>query len=511
LVRVQPGELLNDQFTELRERLAQIHDVEKAAAVLSWDEETKMPPSGAESRADQRATLNRIAHELSIAPELGQLLEDLRPLEEEHPFESFEASLVRVARRDYEKAVRVPPSLRAEMTRSGSLGYQAWLRAREQEDYGIMLPHLERNLELRLRYVACFEPAGDPYDIVLDDYEPGMKTTEVVEIFDALKAALLPWIRSVADLEPIDDSSLTGRFPRDAQRRFALSVLERWGMDRAAWRLDKTVHPFATSFAPTDIRLTTNFHEDSLHGILSCLHEFGHGIYERQVDPAYARTPLAQGVSSAFHESQSRMWENLVGRNITTWRFFYPKLQEEFPEQFGDVPLETFHRALNKVHPSFRRVDADEVTYCLHIILRFELERQMLSGALALKDLPEAFNAKMAEYLGLNPPDVVAGVLQDVHWSDMTMGYFPTYALGNVVSVQLWDKAEAELGELDEQFERGEFEPLREWLRENVHRHGRAFTPQELLQRITGSAMDPAPYLRYLERKLGELFGAAVA
>jgi len=502
---------LSDQFTELRGRIAQIYDVEKAAAVLSWDEETKMPPSGAEARAEQRATLNRIAHELNTAPELGQLLEDLRPLEQEHPFESFEASLIRVARRDYEKAVRIPSSLRAEMTRSGSLGYQAWLRAREQEDYGIMLPHLERNLELRRQYVACFEPAGDQYDVVLDDYDPVMKTVEVVEIFTALKAALLPWLQSVSDLEPIDDSCLNGRFPRDAQRRFSLSVLELWGMERAAWRLDKTVHPFATSFAPTDIRLTTNFHEDSLHGILSCLHEFGHGIYERQVDPVYTRTPLAQGVSSAFHESQSRMWENLVGRNIATWRFFYPKLQEEFAEQFGDVQLETFHRALNKVHPSFRRVDADEVTYCLHIILRFELERQMLSGELALPDLPEAFNAKMSEYLGLNPPDVVAGVLQDVHWSDMTMGYFPTYALGNVVSVQLWEKAEAELGELDEQFERGEFEPLREWLRENVHRHGRAFTPQELLQRVTGSSMDPAPYLRYLERKLGELFGAAVA
>ena len=225
----------------------------------------------------------------------------------------------------------------------------------------------------------------------------------------------------------------------------------------------------------------------------------------------YTRSPLAQGVSSAFHESQSRMWENLVGRSVSTWRYFYPRLQDEFPDQFGDVPLETFHRALNKVQPSFRRVDADEVTYCLHIILRFELERQMLSGELALTDLPEAFNAKMAGYLGLNPPDVVAGVLQDVHWSDMTMGYFPTYALGNVVSVQLWEKAEAELGELDEQFERGEFDPLREWLRENVHRHGRAFTPQELLQRVTGSAINPAPYLRYLERKLGELFGATVA
>jgi carboxypeptidase Taq len=423
----------------------------------------------------------------------------------------FEASLIRVARRDHAKAVRVPPELRAELTRAGSLGYQAWLRAREQEDYGIMLPHLERNLELRLRYVACFDHDGDPYDVVLDDYEPGMKTVEVESIFEKLKARLTPMMRELAAADPIDDSCLRGRFPRRAQRRFALGMLERWGMDRAAWRLDRTVHPFATSFSPTDIRLTTNFHEDSLHGLLSCMHEFGHGIYERQVDPAYTRTPLAQGVSSAFHESQSRMWENLVGRNIATWRFFYPRLQEEFPDQFGEVSLRRFHRALNKVQPSFRRVDADEVTYCLHIILRFELERGMLSGEIALKDLPAAFDAKMREYLGLQPPDVVAGVLQDVHWSDMSMGYFPTYALGNVVSGQLWEKAEAELGDLDEQFERGEFAPLRDWLRETVHRHGRAFTPQELLLRAVGAPMDPAPYLRYLERKLGDLTATAVA
>jgi carboxypeptidase Taq len=290
-----------------------------------------------------------------------------------------------------------------------------------------------------------------------------------------------------------------------------MAIMERWGMNRQSWRLDKTVHPFATSMAPSDIRLTTNFHEDSIHGILSCLHEFGHGIYERQVDPAYTRTPLAHGVSAAFHESQSRMWENLVGRNLATWRFFYPKLQNEFPDHFADVPLETFHRALNKVQPSYRRVDADEVTYCLHIILRFELERDMLSGRISLTDLPEAFNAKMRDYLGLEPPNATLGVLQDVHWSDVSFGYFPTYALGNVVSVQLWERAEADLGSLDEQFERGEFGPLREWLGENVHRYGRAFTPQELLQRVTGSGMDAGPYLGYLERKLGDLFGAAVA
>jgi carboxypeptidase Taq len=502
---------VKDRFEELRRRLGDIHDLEKAAGLLSWDEETKMPPGGVDARAEQRATLNRIAHELQVAPELGRLLDDLSGFEEEYGHDSFEASLVRVARRDYDKAARVPADLRAELTRAGSFGYRAWLEAREQQDYSIMLPHLERNLELRRQYVECFGPQDDPYDVVLDDYEPDMKTAEVEQIFDQLKAALVPMIRSVAEADPVDDSCLLGYFPPDAQRRFSMAIMERWGMDRASWRLDNTVHPFATSMSPTDIRLTTNFHEDSIHGVLSCLHEFGHGIYERQVDPGFTRTPLAHGVSAAFHESQSRLWENLVGRNLATWRFFYPKLQQEFPDHFADVPLEAFHRALNKVQSSYRRVDADEVTYCLHIILRFELERDMLSGKVSLTDLPDAFNAKMRDYLGLQPPNDTLGVLQDVHWSDVSFGYFPTYALGNVVSVQLWERAEADLGDLDEQFERGEFGPLREWLGEHVHRRGRAFTPQELLQRITGSGMDAGPYLGYLERKLGDLFGAAVA
>ncbi len=502
---------MNARFNDLRRRLGEIHDVEKAAGLLAWDEETKMPPTGADARAEQRATLNRIAHELQVAPELGALLEELRPFEQEHDYGSFEASLIRVARRDFEKASRVSPDLRAELSRAGSLGYRAWLHAREREDYEIMLPHLERNLELRREYIRCFEPHGDPYDVLLDDYEPGVTTTEVETIFDQLKTALLPMMRAVGDAAPVDDSCLRGRFARDAQRRFSLEVLQRWGMDRASWRLDRTVHPFAMSMSSADIRLTTNFDEDGLHGILSCLHEFGHGVYERQVDPEFDRTPLGHGVSAALHESQSRMWENLVGRALSTWKFFYPRLQQAFPEQFADVSVEQFHRALNKVQPSLRRVDADEVTYCLHIILRFELEREVLYGNVSLRDLPEAFDAKMEEYLGLQPPDASRGVLQDVHWSDMSFGYFPTYALGNVVSVQLWQRAIADLGDLDEQFERGDFVALREWMREHVHRHGRALTPQELLQQAVGGGLDPAPYLGYLKRKLEELFGAAIA
>lgn len=501
---------MKDRFAELIRRLGVLEDLGKTSYLLGWDEETKMPPAGAEARAEQRATVDKIAHELLVAPELGELLEELRSFEQEHDHDSFEASVIRIARHDHEKAVRVPAELRAELTRASSLGYRIWLHAREEQDYSILLPRLEKTLELRRQYIDCFEPKVDLYDVVLDDFEPGMKTAEVEPIFDQLKAQLVPMIRAVAELGPVDDSCLRGHFPVAAQRAMALEILGRWGMDDQSFRLDDTVHPFATSLAPTDIRLTTNFHEDSVEGILSCMHEFGHGIYERQVDPAYTRTPLADGVSSAFHESQSRLWENLVGRNRATWSFFYPRVQEVFPDHFAGVPLDTFHRALNKVEPTLRRVDADEVTYCLHIILRFELERDVLSGAVELRDLPAAFNAKMSDYLGLQPPDDTQGVMQDVHWSELQFGYFPTYALGNVVSVQLWERAEADLGDLGEQFERGEFEPLREWLREHVHRFGRALEPKELLQRAVGGGMDPGPYLGYLDRKLEELYGIGV-
>ena len=500
---------MNERFDELKRRLGVITDVEKAAGLLLWDEETGMPPTGGDARAEQLGTLSRILHELRVDPQLGELIKELRPFEEEHEHGSFEASLIRVARRDYDKAVRVPPELTAELARAASLGYRIWLHAREEKDYSILLPRLEETLELRMRYIHCFEPTGDLYDVVLDDYEPGMKAAEIEPIFDQLKAELVPMIAAVADEEVVDDSCLHGRFPADAQRKLALSILGDWGMDDQSWRLDNTVHPFASNMSPADIRLTTNFHEDSVEGLLSCMHEFGHGIYERQVDPAYTRTPLADGVSSAFHESQSRMWENLVGRQLMTWRYFYPRLQEAFPA-FTSIPLETFHRALNKVQPSLKRVDADEVTYCLHIVLRFELERDVLSGALSLRDLPEAFNAKMRDYLGLDPPDDTQGVMQDVHWSDLGFGYFPTYALGNVVSVQLWERAEADLGDLPEQFERGEFAPLREWLREHVHRFGRSLEPKELLQQAVGGGMDAGPYLGYLGRKLEELYGIGV-
>jgi len=492
-----------DRFAELLRRLGEISDLQRVSSLLSWDEETKMPPLGSPARAEQRATVARLAHELGTAPELGVLLEELRELEESSAPESFEASVVRVARRDYEKKRRVPSELRAEMTRAGSLGYRAWLEARAAADFHVLRPHLERRLALMQEYIACFEPFDDPYDVLLDDHEPRMKTAEVEAVFARLKEELVPLVAGIGD--PVDDSCLRGDFDPDRQRAFSLEVLRCWGMDDRAWRLDDTVHPFQATVSAADIRLTARFDRDNLNGLLSCLHEFGHGIYERQLDERYSRTPLHDGASSSFHESQSRLWENVVGRALPTWRFFYPRLQETFPERFGDVPLEAFHRALNRVAPSVCRIDADEVTYPLHIVLRFELEREMLAGEVIPADLPDAFDAKLREYLGVTPAGIVDGVLQDIHWSDTNFGYFPTYALGNVISVQLWRRATAELVDLDDEFERGEFGSLREWLRENVHRWGRAFEPPELLQRVVGGPLDAEPYLAYLREKIGAL------
>ena len=462
-----------------------------------------MPPDGATARAEAQGTLARTAHELATAPELGELLENLRDFEAEHPRESFEASVIRVTRRDYEKNRRVPAELRAEMTRAGSIGYQTWLKARKACDYELFRPQLERLIGLTREYVSCHEPYDDPYDPLLDDHEPGMKTAEVEVVFDCLRDGLVEMVAGLG--EPVDDSCLFGDYPVDRQRAFSLEMLETWGMDDQSWRLDDTVHPFATAIAHNDIRLTTRLFPDNLSGILSCLHEFGHGLYERQVDPRYFRTPLATGASSAFHESQSRLWENVVGRSISTWRYFYPRLQETFPERLADVGLEKFHRALNKVTPSTIRVEADEVTYSLHIILRFELERELLAGTLTTADLPAAFDEKLRDYLGVQPKDVVEGVLQDVHWSGISFGYFPTYALGNVISIQLWERAVAELGDVDAQFEAGEFGPLREWLGENVHRWGTTFEPPELLERSVGGPLDAEPYLAYLRGKLEAL------
>jgi carboxypeptidase Taq len=485
----------------LRQRLAEVSDLTKAATLLFWDQRVMMPSGGAPARAEALATVSRLAQERFIAKDIGQLLEELRTLEDSSDPDSFEASLIRVARHDYEKASRVPPELVGEIRRTSALALAAWGPAKAASDFEALRPHLEKNLELKHRYLDCFEPGEETYDVLLDDYEPNMKTAEVREIFDELKEELLPLIEEVAEAGDIDDSFLTGDFDPQKQRDFGLEIVRRFGYTDEEWRLDQTAHPFMSSSGACDIRLTSNFRPDDLSSLFATMHEFGHGVYEWGVDPALARTPLGSGVSLGLHESQSRTWENLVGRSRSFWRFFYPRLQEAFP-QFGSVDEELFYRAVNKVQPSLIRIDADEVSYNMHIILRFELEQDLIEDRLALEDLPAAWNARIDEYLGIEVPDDARGVLQDMHWAGGAVGYFPTYALGNVMSVQIWERAKEDLGDLDERFERGEFEELREWLREHLYVLGRKFTPQETIERVTGSRIDAKPYVRYLREKL---------
>ncbi|MGL6278832.1 MAG: carboxypeptidase M32 [Gaiella sp.] len=490
---------------DLRTRLAEVADLTRAAGVLGWDQRVTMPPRGTEARAQQLATLGRIAHERFVDAEVGRLLDRLRPLEESLAYDSDDASLIRVTRRDWEKARRVPAELEEEMTLAAASGHHAWVVARRDDDFGSFLPYLERNVELKRRYVECFDWDDSPYTPLLDDYEPGMRTEEVREVFAVLRPALSAL---VAEAPEVDASFLEGDFPVDAQRAFAERVLATLGLEEGAWRLDPTAHPFCTSFSNRDVRLTTRYRSHDLESIWSTLHEAGHGLYAHGIANELQRSPLAGAPSLGINESQSRTWENLVGRSLPFWTHWYDPLRSAFPA-LANVPLETFVRAINRAEPGLIRVDADETTYSLHIILRFELEQEMIEGTVALADLPEVWNARMKELLGVDVPRDGDGVLQDVHWSGGGIGYFPTYALGNVISLQLWQVVRSALPDLDDQLAAGDLRTLSDWLRDHLYALGRKLTPKETLERLTGSpTIDPEPYLGYLRAKIDGLGSA---
>lgn len=487
----------------LRERLAEIADLYRAMGVLGWDQRVTMPPLGTPARAEALATLGRIAHEKFVGAEIGSLLERLGPLEESLEYDSDDASLIRVTSRDWEKQRRVPSELRAEMTRAGAQGHQIWVEARASSDFESFLPALEQNLELKRRYVECFEWDDSPYTPLLDDFEPLMKTSEVADVFDTIQPVLSELVK---EAPPIDASFLELPYPEKLQREFAERVLATLGFTDGAWRLDTTVHPFCTSFSTRDVRLTTRYHKTGLESLWSTMHEAGHGLYAHGIASSLERTPLAGSPSLGLNESQSRTWENLVGRSRPFWSYWYEPLSETFPEQLGDVGFDTFIAAINRAEPGFIRVEADETTYSLHIILRFNLERQLIDGSLRPKDLPEAWNAAMLDLLGLEVPNDAMGVLQDVHWSSGGIGYFPTYALGNVISLQIWAAVREAIPDLDEQMEAGELETLSAWLRDNLYSLGRKLTPTETIERLTGTpTIDPQPYLAYLREKLAAL------
>ena len=496
---------MSEKLEQLKEMLGEVADIGRAASVLSWDQQVNMPPGGNDARGQQLATLSKIAQEKFITDEVGHLIDDLK--QELNGADTDEAAMVRVAARDYNKAKRVPPSFIAEQALVTSKAFEAWREAKGKSDFSIFEPHLEKVVELTHKYISFFPPGDHPYDTLLDDYEPGMKTADVKEIFDELRPKQVKLIKAIAASKQVKDDFLFKTYNEKKLNDFGVDVISRFGYDWTRGRQDKAPHPFETTFSVNDVRITTRYEKDNpLAMLFSTMHEAGHAMYEQGVNPSYERTPIAGGTSLAVHESQSRMWENLVGRSLPFWEHFYPALKQLFPSQLEGVSLKSFYKAINKVEPSFIRVNADEATYNLHVMLRLELEIGMVEGTIAVKDLPELWNAKMQGYLGITPPDAARGVLQDIHWSGGAIGYFSTYALGNLVSAQLWEKINKDIRDLPDQIRKGDFSELLGWLRKNIHQHGQKYEPQKLVEMVTGSRITPQPYVKYLTKKYSEIY-----
>jgi carboxypeptidase Taq len=493
----------------LREWLAEIADLGEATHVLEWDQQTMMPVRGATGRAEALATLRRVSHDRFTSAETGRLLDAARAALDGGDPAGDQMSLVRVTTRRWEKARRVPTELAAARARAASLGQEAWRDARTGSDFAAFVPFLERNLKLARRYVECFDEFDCAYDVLLDDFEPGMRTATVNGLFEELKSELIPLIAAVAEHpERADDACLRAEVAVERQRRLVDEVVKLMGYDPAAWRIDTAVHPFATSFGSHDVRITTRWDRHSFPvALYSAMHECGHGLYEAGIAAPLQRTPLGHAESLGIHESQSRLWENMVGRGRPFCGVLAPLIARELGGPLSELDAETLYHAVNRVRPSFIRVEADEATYGLHVVLRFELEQELIEGKLTVRELPEAWNAKFKSYLGLEVPDAAHGVLQDVHWSSGSIGYFPTYALGNLIAGQLWERVHADVGDLDARLAAGDLQPLREWLREHVHRHGAKFSMRELLERVVGEPIAVAPFVAYLKRKLSDVYG----
>ena len=504
---------MGEKIALLKEHLGEITNLQNAGAVLGWDESTYMPAAGARARGEQMGTIGRIAHEMFISAHTQDLLDGAASELNGQSPDSDEARLIRVIRRDYELDRRIPPSLIADIHRHASVAYQAWAKAREQNDFAAFAPYLQKTIELSREVAEHLGYTDQLYDALLDQFEPGMKTAEVQRIFEDLKKDLLPLYHAILErVDQVDDAMLHQHFPEDLQEEFGKKVSAAIGYDFSRGRLDRTVHPFEVSFSRDDVRITTRYDSNFLNvALFGTMHESGHAMYEQGIGESLEGTPLGHGASLGSHESQSRLWENIVGRSRGFWQRFFPELRKTFPQQLESVDQEAFYRAINKVERSLIRVEADEVSYNLHIMLRLEMEIAMLSGELKVADAPDAWDEKMQAYMGIKPPNNSLGILQDVHWSHGMMGYFTTYSLGNLLSAQLFAKAVADVPGIPEDIRRGEFGQLRSWLTEKVYKHGRKFEPQELIERATGEPLQARAYIAYLKNKFGEIYDLPTA
>ncbi|MBC8140188.1 MAG: carboxypeptidase M32 [Armatimonadetes bacterium] len=496
-----------ENYAKLLARMKEIGHLSSAAAVLGWDQQCYMPPGGAPERAEQLALLGTLAHEKFTDESTGALLAAAEAEVALLDDGSDEKLTLRVLRRDYDQAVKIPASLVAELAKAEALGHEVWVQAREKSDFAHFAPTLEKILELSRQKAQYLGYEDHPYNALLDRYEPGATVAQVDRVFAELRGGLVELVAYIKTRPQVSDKPLRRGFPEQGQRTFAEAVIAKMGFDFDRGRQDKAVHPFCTSFGKDDVRITTRYETDWLPAaLMGTIHETGHALYEQGFQEKDTNTPLGGAVSLGIHESQSRLWENIVGRSRAFWDIHYGELQLTFPGALDDVSVNDFYRAINKVEPSFIRVEADEATYCLHVMLRYEIEKRMVAGELAVADVPGAWNALMEEYLGVTPDSDANGCLQDVHWSSGLFGYFPTYALGTMLASQLYDKATGDNPQIKTDLNKGEFASLLAWLRTNVHAPGRRYLPAELVERVCGEPAQSRSYLKYLNDKFRAIY-----
>jgi len=493
-------------FDALLGRMHELKDLSGLVFLATWDQQTYLPPKGEDARGHQLATLQGILHERLVDPALGELLERARA----GPLEDDERAMVRVLSRERDRAVRVPPSLVRALAQAQSRGLTAWRAARQARSFAPFAPALKTLLELRRQQADAIGHGGERYDALLDGYEPGMTVARLTPVLARLKERLVPIVRALASARQPEDVLSGRRFEAETQRRFTLRLLEEMGFDFGAGRQDQSVHPFSGGTHARDVRLTTRIDEGQLSAVFASLHEGGHGLCEQGYSEAHHRTPLAAAPSTGLDEAQARLWENLVGRSRPFWRRFFPVLQQHFPQSLSDVTADGFHGAINRVGPSLIRGHADEVTYNLHIVLRYELELLLVHDELPLEELPREWNRRMTELLGVTPPHDTAGVLQDIHWSSGDLGYFPTYALGNLYGASLFAALRRDATDLDERLERGELTVVTRWLREKIHSQGSRHDAEELVARICGHGLRDDDLIEYLKAKYSQLCGVAL-
>jgi carboxypeptidase Taq len=491
--------ILND----LKNHFAIIDDIGNANSLLGWDQNTKMPPGANAARGQMMATLGVLSHERMTDKRVGKWLKEL----DKAKLSSVDSAMVYQAHRSYDRATKIPASFVETWAKQRSKAQAVWIEARQKNDFKLFAPELSRVFELSRQYADYLGYKDHPYDALHDSYEVGSTAANVKKVFEPLRNETVKLVKAIQGKKQNSDKVLHQAYDEGSQEQFAVDVVKAFGYDFNRGRLDRTVHPFAQGISKYDVRITTRYSPNFISmALFGTMHEAGHAMYEQGIADKYYRTPLGHSISLGIHESQSRLWENLVGRSKPFWQWAYPKLQKTFPKQLKKVSLEPFYQAINKVSPSFIRVEADEVTYNLHVMVRFEIELALLENTLKIKDLPEAWNAKYKEYLGVTPKTNAEGCLQDVHWSFGLVGYFPTYTLGNIMSVQLFEAAKKAHPSIEKDMTKGNFDKLFSWLRQNVHEHGSRYLPQDLLKRATGSTLDSGPYVAYLNKKFGSLY-----